>query len=214
MKQTDIRALRNEYAKHSLDQTEVQENPINQFMIWFQEAVDTEVMEPNAMNLATVDSDGKPHSRIMLLKGVEENTFKFYTNYGSDKGQQISSNENVSLCFFWIELERQVRIEGVAQKLPREESEAYFKSRPHMSQVGAHASSQSEEVKSREFLDQKFEKLINQFEEGKVPIPENWGGFKVIPNYIEFWQGRPSRLHDRIVYQKIDDNWLIKRLSP
>jgi pyridoxamine 5'-phosphate oxidase len=214
MKEKDIQKIRKDYTKLSLDTSEVEPNPFAQFSLWFKEAVDSEIPEPNAFTLSTVDATNKPHSRIVLLKGLEDDTFKFYTNYASDKGEEIASNPNVSLCFFWIELERQVRVDGVASKLKRPESEAYFTSRPHMSQIGAHASNQSEEVPSRAFLDEKFTELLAKFEEGNVPMPDAWGGYKVAPEYFEFWQGRPSRLHDRIVYEKSRDLWQIKRLSP
>lgn len=185
-----------------------------QFESWFEEALKAEVREANAFTLSTVDVASKPHSRIVLLKGLEGNEFKFYTNYASDKGKEIADNPNVSMCFFWRELERQVRIDGVAKKLSEAESEAYFKSRPHLSQIGAHASHQSSVVPNREYLDDTFQKMKNSFEEGKVPKPSFWGGYAISPIYFEFWQGRASRLHDRIAYVLDEGNWKIKRLSP
>lgn len=210
----NLQKIRQEYTQHSLDESEVDKNPFQQFKHWFQEAVDSQVKEPNAMSLATVDRYGKPHNRIVLLKGFDENGFTFFTNHASNKGDEIEANPNISSCFFWIELERQVRIEGKAEKLFREESEAYFKTRPHLSQIGAQASKQSEVVSSRDFLDRKFKELSEKYPEGEVPMPETWGGYKVTPNYFEFWQGRRSRLHDRIVYLEENANWVIKRLSP
>ncbi|MGB0346252.1 MAG: pyridoxamine 5'-phosphate oxidase [Balneolaceae bacterium] len=214
MIEQEIQKLRLDYSKHSLDVTDVDKNPFEQFKIWFKEALDSNVMEPNALTLATVDEQNQPQTRIVLLKGLEGDKFKFYTNYASDKGNDIEINNKVSICFFWIELERQVKINGIAEKLPFAESEAYFKSRPHMSQIGAHASNQSTEVPNREYLDNQFQKMFSSYEEGKVPKPETWGGYGITPTYFEYWQGRPSRLHDRIVYEKLGSEWKIKRLSP
>tara|TARA_R110002096_G_scaffold329006_6_gene523081 strand:- start:47639 stop:48283 length:645 start_codon:yes stop_codon:yes gene_type:complete len=214
MDKIELQKLREDYSLSSLDESDVLQNPIEQFKQWIQEALKAGVPEPNAMNLATVDNEGRPHSRIVLLKGFDENGFVFFTNYASDKGREIEANHNVSICFFWIELERQVRIDGVAKKITKAESEAYFKSRPHKSQVGALASNQSEVVENRLFLEQKFEKLEAEFVEGEVPMPETWGGYVIEPSVIEFWQGRRSRLHDRIKYERKADNWIIKRLSP
>lgn len=214
MNETEIQKLRQEYTKHSLDESDVAENPHQQFEKWFKEALDISGFEANAFTLATVDAENKPHTRVLLLKGLEGEEFKFYTNFASNKGKEIEVNPNVSMCFFWGALERQVRIDGVATKIPREESEAYFKTRPHLSQIGAHASNQSEEVPSREFLDQKFKTKMGAFEEGHVPMPETWGGYRIKATEIEFWQGRPGRLHDRIVYTFDGVSWSRKRLSP
>lgn len=214
MKNEKLQKLREDYSKSSLDESEVDKNPFNQFELWMEEAVKSEVPEPNAMTLATVDADHKPHTRIVLLKGMEDDSFIFYTNYASDKGKELEQNPNASLCFMWLELERQVRIDGMVEKLPKEESEAYFKQRPYMSQLGALASNQSEEVPNRAFLEKKFEDLEKKYPEGKVPMPETWGGYRVRPEAIEFWQGRRSRLHDRIKYILEGDTWTIKRLSP
>ncbi len=210
----DLQKIRQEYTQHSLDESEVDKNPFKQFKLWFQEAIDSQVKEPNAMSLATVDGSGRPHNRIVLLKGFDEDGFTFFTNHASSKGDEIQVNPNISSCFFWVELERQVRIEGKAEKLSREESEAYFKTRPHMSQIGALASNQSEVVPSRDFLDKKFKELTRKYSEAEVPMPDTWGGYKVKPTYFEFWQGRRSRLHDRIVYLQENSNWSVKRLSP
>ncbi|MEX0721797.1 MAG: pyridoxamine 5'-phosphate oxidase, partial [Balneolaceae bacterium] len=156
----------------------------------------------------------KPHSRIVLLKGYNEDGFIFFTNYASDKGKDLEQNPNAALCFFWIELERQVRIEGTVEKIPKADSENYFKSRPHKSQIGALASNQSEVVENREFLEKKFEELSEKYTEDNVDMPETWGGYLVKPTMFEFWQGRRSRLHDRIKYTLEDGEWGIRRLSP
>lgn len=214
MSEIDIQQIRKEYSQNVLDESDVHQNPFSQFEVWFKEAVSSKVGEPNAMTLSTVDADNKPHNRIVLLKGFDTSSFTFFTNQGSTKGDEIASNPNVSVCFFWIELERQVRIEGVAEKLSINESEAYFKTRPHLSQIGALASNQSEVVPNREYLDTKFKQIAAKYAEGEVPMPPTWGGYKIIPNYFEFWQGRRSRLHDRIAYKKEISNWSINRLSP
>lgn len=214
MKTIDLQQIRQEYSQHTLDESDVDKNPFTQFEIWFKEAVESEVKESNAMTLSTVDSLNKPHNRIVLLKGFDERGFIFYTNQASKKGDEIAANPNVSVCFFWMELERQVQIEGLAEKLSKRESEHYFKSRPYMSQIGALASNQSEVVESREYLDQKFKALSEKYPEGKVPMPDTWGGYLIKPTYFEFWQGRRSRLHDRITYNKEAVDWKIQRLSP
>ena len=214
MEKMDLQQIRQEYSKHELDETAVDPNPLKQFETWMAQALESKVKEPTATTLATVDPANKPHTRIVLLKGYDESGLTFFTNHASDKGQEIEANPNVSLCFFWIELERQVRIDGIARKLPREEAEAYFKIRPHMSQIGAWASNQSEVVENRAYLDQKFESYLAKFPEGEVPMPETWGGYKITPNFYEFWQGRRSRLHDRIAFYLNDGSWAIKRLSP
>jgi pyridoxamine 5'-phosphate oxidase len=209
-----LQKLREDYSKHSLDENDVDPDPIKQFEKWMEEALSSEIPEPNAMTLATVDHKHKPHARVVLLKGIEDGSFIFYTNYGSDKGGELDQNSNAALCFLWLELERQVRIEGEVEKLSEEESEAYFKVRPYKSQLGALASNQSMEVPNREFLEERFEELEKKYSEGEVPKPEKWGGYKVIPEAIEFWQGRRSRLHDRIKYVFENGNWTTKRLSP
>lgn len=214
MNKEQLQKLREDYSKHTLDESDVDQDPIKQFEKWMEEAINSELPEPNAMTLSTVDISNKPHSRVVLLKGIEDEHFVFYTNYGSSKGSEMENNPNVALCFSWLELERQVRIEGTAEKLPRQESEAYFKQRPYKSQLGAMASNQSAEVPNREFLEKKFSELEEEYSEGEVPMPENWGGYKVKPEAIEFWQGRRSRLHDRIKYEQIAEKWMIKRLSP
>ncbi|MEX0608650.1 MAG: pyridoxamine 5'-phosphate oxidase [Balneolaceae bacterium] len=214
MKKEELEQLRQEYSKHSLDEKEVDKNPFNQFEKWLAEALRLLVPEPNAMTLSTADSQNRPHSRIVLLKGYTDQGFIFFTNYASDKGRELEQNPYAALCFFWIELERQVRIEGAVEKISQPESERYFQSRPYMSQIGALASNQSEVVESREALEKKFSELTEKYPEEKVEMPETWGGYLVKPSAFEFWQGRQSRLHDRIKYTKKNENWNIERLSP
>ncbi|MEQ8577906.1 MAG: pyridoxamine 5'-phosphate oxidase [Balneola sp.] len=209
-----IRKLREDYSLSTLDKNDVHADPIQQFKFWLDESLKAMLPEPNAMTLSTVDSERKPHSRIVLLKGIEKNGFIFYTNYKSDKGRDIESNPNVSICFLWKELERQVRIEGIAKKISSEASEEYFVSRPVKSQIGAVASEQSSVIENRAILEEKFEALTKLYSTGHVPMPDHWGGYVVEPTSIEFWQGRRSRLHDRIKYEKEKKNWIIKRLAP
>src|SRR6056297_1742252 len=214
MNKEQLQKLREDYSKHSLDESDVNSDPVEQFESWMKEAMNAEVPEPNAMTLSTVDANNKPHSRVVLLKGIEEGDFVFYTNWQSEKGSELEQNPNAALCFLWLELERQVRIEGVAEKLSQEESEEYFKKRPYKSQIGALASNQSSVVPNREFLEKRFEELEEKYNEGDVPKPESWGGYRIKPEILEFWQGRRSRLHDRIKYEKVGNKWDIKRLSP
>ena len=209
-----IRKLREDYSLSTLDENDVHADPIQQFKLWLDESLKAMLPEPNAMTLSTVDSERKPHSRIVLLKGIEKNGFIFYTNYKSDKGRDIESNPNVSICFLWKELERQVRIEGIAKKISSESSEEYFVSRPVKSQIGALASEQSSVIENRAILEEKFEALTKLYSTGHVPMPDHWGGYVVEPTSIEFWQGRRSRLHDRIKYEKEKKNWIINRLAP
>ena len=209
-----IRKLREDYSLSTLDENDVHADPIQQFKLWLDESLKAMLPEPNAMTLSTVDSEQKPHSRIVLLKGIEKNGFIFYTNYKSDKGRDIESNPNVSICFLWKELERQVRIEGIAKKISSEASEEYFVSRPVKSQIGAVASEQSSVIENRAILEEKFEALTKLYSTGHVPMPDHWGGYIVEPTSIEFWQGRRSRLHDRIKYEKEKKNWIINRLAP
>lgn len=214
MNKEQLQKLREEYSKHSLDESDVSSDPIEQFESWMKEAIKAEVPEPNAMTLSTVDATHKPHSRVVLLKGIENGEFVFYTNQQSDKGNELEQNPNVALCFLWLELERQVRIEGTAVKLSQEESEEYFKQRPYKSQIGALASNQSSVVPNRKFLEERFEELEEKYSEGNVPKPESWGGYRIKPEVLEFWQGRRSRLHDRIKFESVGNKWDIKRLSP
>ena len=212
---SSIADLRQNYTLAGLSETDIDSDPIVQFGVWFQQALDGDLIEPNAMTLATATPEGKPTARIVLLKGVDERGFVFYTNYESQKGRQLIANPYAALVFLWDKLERQVRIEGKVVKLDIEESKEYFHSRPKASQLGAWASDQSRVIPNREVLEQKLEDLKTEYKDAAVPIPEHWGGFRVIPNRIEFWQGRPSRLHDRLVYDLQDDgNWQVQRLSP
>jgi pyridoxamine 5'-phosphate oxidase len=213
---SSIADLRQNYTLAGLSETDLNSNPIEQFDIWFQQALAADLIEPNAMTLATATPDGKPTARIVLLKGVSERGFVFYTNYESQKGQQLIANPYAALVFLWDKLERQIRIEGKVEKLAESESAQYFHNRPKASQLGAWASAQSRVIPNREVLEQKLADLKEQYSgDTTVPLPEHWGGFRVVPNRIEFWQGRPSRLHDRLVYDlQADGNWSIKRLSP
>lgn len=211
----DIAALRKEYSQAELDEGSVNQNPFLQFEKWFEEAKNSEILEPNAMVLATADANGQPFQRTVLLKTYNEDGFVFYSNYSSRKANQINSNSRVSLNFPWYSLERQVTITGQAKKVTSKESLAYFLTRPRGSQLGAWVSNQSEVITSRSILEMKLAEMKNKFKEGKIPLPDNWGGYRVIPDSIEFWQGRPNRLHDRIMYESTENNnWNIKRLSP
>lgn len=210
-----IAAIRREYMQHSLNVKDVQAEPIQQFQQWFEEAIRTEVPESNAMTLSTVSAEGRPAARIVLLKGVEQGAFVFYTNYQSRKGREIEAHPYVALTFFWQVLERQIRVEGVVSKISEERSIAYFHSRPRNSQIGAWASPQSQPVPDRSVLEERQREFTQKFEGKTVPKPAHWGGYAVKPLTVEFWQGRPSRLHDRILYtlQK-DGQWIIERLAP
>ena len=190
-------------------------DPIAQFGRWFEEARASGVPEPYALTLSTVSEDGRPSGRIVLLKGVEKGKFVFYSNYQSQKGKELENNPACGLTFFWPELERQVRIEGIASRTDSISSEKYFQSRPRESQVGAWASPQSSIISNREILEERVKKIQTKFEGlEKLPKPNQWGGFEVDPLKIEFWQGRPNRLHDRIVFTKVDAAWQIHRLAP
>jgi len=211
----NIQDIRKDYTQHELDEAALKEDPIAQFSSWFEEALKAEVLEANACALATVDERGNPHNRIVLLKGVSERGFQFFTNYTSDKANEIGRNTAVAMTFFWKELERQVRIEGRVSKISEEDSKAYFLSRPRMSQLGAWVSNQSQIISSRLVLEQRLEELMQRYPEGTdVPYPAHWGGFELRPTKVEFWQGRPSRLHDRICYVQIDQRWHKQRLAP
>lgn len=211
-----IANLRVDYALRSFSEPDLHIDPLIQFATWFEEALNAEVNEPNAMTLATASPDGKPSARIVLLKGISDQGFTFFTNYESRKGLEMQLNPNVALVFCWLELQRQVRIEGTISKVSPEESDEYFASRPLKSQLGAIASAQSTPLASREELERRFDSLTIQYENNQPARPLNWGGYLVTPTNIEFWQGRQSRLHDRFVYQRnqIDTSWNITRLSP
>jgi pyridoxamine 5'-phosphate oxidase len=213
---SSIADLRQNYTLAGLSETEVAADPIQQFQAWFQQALEANLIEPNAMTLATATPDGKPTARIVLLKGVNEQGFVFYTNYESQKGQQLIANPYAALVFLWDKLERQVRIEGKVEQLQPTESEAYFHSRPRASQLSAWASDQSRVIRDRDILEQKLTDLKAQYtEDTAIPLPPHWGGFRIVPNRIEFWQGRLSRLHDRLVYDvQTDGSWQIQRLAP
>jgi pyridoxamine 5'-phosphate oxidase len=209
-----ISSIRKDYQLQSLSESDVKQNPIEQFGKWWDEAVASEIDEVNAMTLATVNAEGRPSARIVLLKGFDEKGFVFYTNYESNKGEQLSVNPYASLVFFWKELERQVRIEGTCEKVSEQESDDYFHSRPIGSQLGACASPQSSIIESRSVIENNLEKLQDQYKDIKIPRPAHWGGFRVVPHAIEFWQGRSSRLHDRIKFLKENQSWKIVRLAP
>jgi len=210
----DLAALRQEYSRHELSRATVAADPFAQFAVWFDEAVAGEIFEPNAMHLGTASLDAIPSGRTVLLKGFDALGFIFFTNYTSRKGRELAANPSCYLHFFWKELERQVMISGTASKTSAEESDEYFASRPYQSQIGALASEQSSAIESREVLEQRFVELKAKYSEGSVPRPEHWGGFRVTPTEFEFWQGRRSRLHDRIRYTRSDDRWNIDRISP
>lgn len=210
----DLAAIRTEYRKKSLNKQDVMTHPVDQFELWFNEAINADIIEPTAMSVATVDKSGRPSARIVLLKGIKDKTFLFYTNYKSQKGQELENQPFAALNFFWPELERQVRIEGRVEMLSEKESETYFSTRPKGSKIGAWASPQSEVIESRGMLENNINKLITKYPGNEVPKPPQWGGYRVIPDRMEFWQGRESRLHDRIVYCLTNNRWEIKRLAP
>ena len=210
----DIASLRQEYTKASLDESSALKNPFDQFEKWFNEAKNSTIPEPNAMVLCTVHSSGQPSSRTVLLKDLSVEGFTFYTNYNSRKGKEVAKNNAVSLIFPWLELERQIIVQGKVQKISRLASKEYFQSRPKDSQIGAHVSRQSEQISSRSVLESKLNLLKEKYKDRQVPLPDDWGGYQVTPHLIEFWQGRPNRLHDRIIYERTADFWYIKRLSP
>ena len=208
-----LRDIRDNYQQLELHETEVHENPIEQFRNWLDEAIAEKVNEPTAMVLSTVGSQNRPHARVVLLKEITSHGFIFYSNYGSAKAGHISANKFVSITFFWPEMERQIRIDGMVEKISHKLSDEYFASRPVDSQLGAWASPQSQVISSEKVLDDNFKKFSKKFGE-KIPRPNNWGGYLVKPYQMEFWQGRPNRLHDRISYQLEKTTWTIVRLAP
>jgi pyridoxamine-phosphate oxidase len=215
MNQQELQNLREDYSAATLSETAINSNPIKQFELWFNEAIEAKIHEPNAMTLATATTDGRPSARIVLLKGFDATGFSFYTNYLSRKGKEITKNPLGAITFFWGEMQRQVRIEGTIEKLSKEQSEKYFHSRPKGSQVSALASPQSQEITDRDVLESKTSQLEAEYADKEIPKPSYWGGYVLKPRLIEFWQGRPSRLHDRILYKKIDNkNWKKVRLAP
>lgn len=210
----EVAHIRKDYLEASLEREQLAANPIHQFEQWFQEAVEQQVQEPNAMTLATVQ-DGKPTLRVVLLKGFDEQGLVFYTNYQSRKGQSIAENPHVALNFFWPELERQIRIEGTAAQISAEASDLYYQSRGRGSRLGAWASPQSQAIPNRTYLEERLAEVSARFADQEVfPKPDHWGGYRVEPSYLEFWQGRASRLHDRFVYELVGDTWEIRRLAP
>ena len=209
-----LESIRNEYKFSELSEYSIDKNPVKQFEQWINEAINSKVKEPTAMSISTIGTDGFPQNRIVLLKDYRETGFTFFTNYDSEKGKAILSNPKVSLHFFWPELERQIRISGFAQKTSVEISNEYFSSRPVSSRLSAIVSNQSERIPSRIFLEEKLNRLRSDLKNESPVRPENWGGYLVKPVRFEFWQGRESRLHDRILYEMKNDNWIISRLAP
>jgi len=210
-----IADLRKDYTLQDLNESQINPNPFIQFQTWFSQALAAQLPEPNAMTLATCTPDGKPSARMVLLKDVNERGFAFFSNYNSRKGEEINENPHAALVFWWAELERQVRIVGTVEKVSPQESDNYFYSRPGTSRLGAWASNQSEIIASREVLEGQLQQFQRKYENQEVPRPPHWGGFRVVPREIEFWQGRSSRLHDRLLYTQLDDGiWKIERLSP
>ena len=205
--------LRRDFASHELLESTIADDPFEQFKVWFDEALASDVIDANAMTVATVGPDGKPSVRVVLLKGYDHNGFVFFTNYGSKKGTDLIGNPNTVFHFFWPQLDRQIGIYGSVEKTSREESAEYFNSRPVDSRIGAWASAQSSVIESREELEKRFSEFKEKFGD-EVPLPDFWGGFRLTPTKFEFWQGRQNRLHDRIVYALSDNAWAITRLSP
>lgn len=210
----DIQSLRIDYAAGALHEADVSANPIEQFQHWFDAAREAKMREPNAMTVATVDTTGMPSARIVLLKNCDQRGFVFFTNYQSAKGHDLANNANVALLFFWEQLERQVRVQGRAVPVTAEETAAYFAQRPRGARIGAWASPQSQPIATREVLDRNVAELEKKFAAADVPPPPHWGGYRVVPSVIEFWQGRPSRLHDRLQYRLADGVWKMQRLAP
>ncbi len=209
-----IDSLRREYSRARLTEREVASDPITQFQIWFEQARAAEIVEPNAMTLATATPDGEPSARIVLLKGIDERGFVFFTDYRSRKGEELRANPRAALVFHWQELERQVRVTGTVERATEAESEAYFRTRPLGSRIGAWTSHQSSVIEGRDVLERRLAELERDFASGEVPLPPYWGGFRVAPEAVEFWQGRPNRLHDRIRYARERGGWRLERLAP
>ncbi|WP_439882943.1 pyridoxamine 5'-phosphate oxidase [Pontibacter sp. MBLB2868] len=211
----DISAIRKNYSKQDLTENSVLADPVHQFKVWLQEAINAEAEEATAFVLSTVNESGQPSARVVLLKDVDGEGFTFFTNYDSRKGKELEVNPFAAATFFWASLERQVRIEGQVELIPAQNSDDYFHSRPKGSQIGAWASPQSQEIESRHVLEESDKYYSAKFSDAEIiPRPAHWGGYKLIPHRIEFWQGRPNRLHDRIMYERLNGNWQLKRLAP
>ena len=210
----NIEDIRKDYCKDILSENDLDKNPINQFKKWFELALDSDVKEPNALVLSTVSNEGIPSARVVLIKGVEPNGFKFYTNYNSSKGRDLINNPNASMTFFWPELEQQIRVNGSVKKLSANDSDDYFNSRPLGSKISAVASNQRTKVNDRDELTDEVKRLESLYENQQISRPDHWGGYLLIPNKIEFWQGRASRLHDRFLYEYVDGKWMLSRLAP
>jgi pyridoxamine 5'-phosphate oxidase len=210
----DLESLRREYLRGGLQREDLESDPFAQFEKWMQQAINLEFSDPTAMTVATVDAEGQPSQRIVLLKQFDQRGFVFYTNYGSRKAQDLAQNPRISLHFPWHEIERQVKVCGRAERLSSAESMKYFVSRPRDSQIAAYASKQSKVIDSRSLLLNQFEALKQKFKAGEIPLPDFWGGYRVVPHEVEFWQGGASRLHDRFRYSRQDSDWLIERLAP
>lgn len=209
----DLKNMRSSYEQDQLLESNIDKNPFIQFANWFEQVIKSKIIDPNAIILATASKKGIPSARVILLKDYNETGFTFYTNYGSKKGKELTENPNASLLFWWKEFERQIRIEGMIKKISKKESLEYFNSRPLKSRYGALASNQSEIIESRKVLEKKFADLEKKFGDNP-PMPKSWGGYKLLPYKFEFWQGRGNRLHDRICYEKVKNDWKIYRLSP
>ncbi len=210
----NINSIRKEYRQSVLSRKNINRNPLKQFEKWLGEAITSEIPEPTAMTLSTHGPDGFPQARIVLLKHLDEEGFVFFSNYASQKGKSIAQNPLASLLFFWPELERQVRIEGITSKISRKDSQRYFDSRPYESRIGAWSSEQSQIIPSRNYLEDRFAAYQQKFKNQSPPLPSNWGGYLLKPEKIEFWQGRENRLHDRILYLKENNAWVNQRLAP
>ncbi|MBL4592554.1 MAG: pyridoxamine 5'-phosphate oxidase [Flavobacteriales bacterium] len=209
-----LNEIRRDFAGKPLNEDSVNKNPMEQYTLWFEEAVNAQLLDPYAMSITTVNSSGQPSTRIVYMRGIKDEGFIFYTNFNSGKGKDLEQNKKVALNFFWGELERQIRVEGEVVKVSDEDSDTYFAQRPRESQIRAWASSQSEELSNRSELEEKVIHFTDKFKGIDIPRPEQWGGYIVNPTKIEFWQGRPNRLHDRIVYTKNGNDWKQSRLSP